>query len=64
MKDGEIVIKHFQFFQLLLEQLSIARAPVTYRCDHNQTSQNAHWVTEKKLQFCYKYLCGATLMSC
>ncbi len=39
MKDGEIVIKHFQSFQSLLEQLSTARAPIIDGCDHNQTSQ-------------------------
>jgi hypothetical protein len=41
MKDGEIVIKHFQHVRCLLEQLSIARAPVIDGCDHNQTSQKA-----------------------
>jgi hypothetical protein len=42
MKDGEIVIKHFQSFRALLEQLSITRAPIIDGCDHNQTSQKAH----------------------
>jgi flagellar biosynthesis/type III secretory pathway chaperone len=41
MKDGEIVIKHIQSFQSLLEKLSIAKTPITNGCDHNQTSQKA-----------------------
>jgi hypothetical protein len=64
MKDDEIVIKHFRSFRSLLEQLSIARTPVTYVWDHNQMSQKACQVTEKKLQFYYKYLCVVILMSC
>jgi hypothetical protein len=48
MKDGAIVIKHFQS---LLEQLSIARAPIIDGCDHNQTSQKACRVIEKNCNF-------------
>ncbi len=51
MKDGEIVIKHFQSFLSLLEQLSIARAPVIDGCDHNQTSQKACRVIKKNCNF-------------
>ncbi len=51
MKYGEIVIKHFQSFRSLLEQLSIARASVTDECDHNQTSQKACRVTKKNCNF-------------
>ncbi len=51
MKDGEIVIKYFQFVWSSLEQLSIARAPVTDGCDHNETSQRACHVIERKCDF-------------
>ncbi len=51
MKDGKIVIKHFQYFRSLLEQLSIARTPITNGCDHNQTSQKARQVIEKNCNF-------------
>jgi hypothetical protein len=37
---------------------------MTDGCDHNQTKQEARRLTEKKMQFCYKYFCGATLMAC
>jgi len=48
MKDGEIVIKHFQSFLFWLEQLSVARAPITDECDHNQMRQEACQLTKKK----------------
>jgi hypothetical protein len=51
MKDGEIVMKHFQSFRSLLEQLSIARTPATDGCDHNQMSQKTCWVIEKNCNF-------------
>jgi hypothetical protein len=51
-------------FSFILKIRLIGQWVIIVGCDHSQMSQKACQTIKKKLQFCYQYLCGATLMSC